>query len=550
MSSYPPREPMRNVDKAWLGMDTPTNLMIINGVMLFDAPIDYARFCNVLEDRLVRPYRRFRQRIVNRLGSGGVAWQVDPHFDLRSHLRHLALPAPGDVPTLQALVSDLISEGLEPHRPLWRFYLIDNVDGGCAVFGRLHHCIADGIALVQVLLSLTDNAPDAPVRSPAKSRSAKAPGPQADEFTAAAQEPSPAQRLPTPPSYSLSVATPFSLLRTAVESTGRFVKSAATMTLHQGVQTVVNPRHLVEAAYTAGLISVTGAAILGKLLVLPPDNDSVFKGNLSAHKKVVWSEPVDLERVKVICRAANATLNDVLVTAVAGALRRYMEAHGGAVDLRAMVPVNLRDPSKPLEDLGNEFALVYLTLPLQEPSAARRLHAIKRQMDMLKQSPEPLLIYEILNLIGMVPGELAEWATTWFSTKASAVLTNVPGPRTQLYFCSVPMRRIMFWVPQSGRIGLGISIISYCGAVSLGIMVDEWLIAEPGAILAAFAEELESLGIVAASGATPASDAASGAGASRPATNGVFAHAAPAAPAAPAAGAAGLVDKADSAPAA
>lgn len=509
MSSYPPREQMRNVDKAWLDMDSPTNLMIINGLMLFDAPIDYDRFYSTLEERLVRPYQRFRQRIVERPGPGGVAWEVDPHFDLRAHIRHLALPAPGNVPALQALMSDLISEPLEPHRPLWHFYLVDNVDGGCAVFARLHHCIADGIAIVQVLLSLTDDAPGVPAQSPAQSRATQAPVLKVDTLTTSVTVAPPrSPRLPTPLSRGLSLVTPFSLLRSAVGRTSRFVKSAATMTLHQGVQTMMNPSHLVEAAYTAGLISVTGAAILGKLLVLSPDNDSVFKGDLGARKQVVWSEPVDLERVKVICREAGATVNDILVTAVAGALRRYMEAHGGAVDLRAMVPVNLRDPSKSLENLGNEFALVYLTLPLQEPSAARRLHEVKRQMDMLKQSPEPLLIYEILNIIGMAPGDLAEWATTWFSTKASAVLTNVPGPRTQLYFCGEPLRRIMFWVPQSGRIGLGISIISYCGGVSLGIMVDERLIAQPSDILSAFAEELESLGIPAASGAKSASDAA------------------------------------------
>ena len=240
-----------------------------------------------------------------------------------------------------------------------------------------------------------------------------------------------------------------------------------------------------------------GAAILAKLLVLPTDNDSVFKGALGVRKRVVWSEPVALDDVRAIARAAGATINDILVTAVAGALRQYMEEHGGAVEIRAMVPVNLRDAEKPLTNLGNEFALVYLTLPLEEPDAALRLREIKRQMDMLKQSPEPLLIYEILNVIGMFPGEMAEWATTWFSTKASAVLTNVPGPRTQLYFCGQPMRRLMFWVPQTGRIGLGISIISYNGQVSLGVMLDEGLVEEPNAILVAFASELAALAAVA-----------------------------------------------------
>jgi WS/DGAT/MGAT family acyltransferase len=492
------REPMRNVDKAWLDMDTPTNLMIINGVMLFDAPIDYTRFCTVLEERLVRPFRRFRQRIVNRPGPGGLAWELDTHFDLRSHVRHIALPGKGDIPSLQAFVSDRLSEAFEPSRPLWRFYLIDNVEGGCAVFGRLHHCIADGIALVQVLLSLTDEEPDAPARPAALSPQTMA-ALQPNAF-ATPVEPS-VQEAPASfqPKRGLLPGSPFALLRGAAHGTTQLIKVASARSLHQAVQTAVNPHHLLEATYTAGLMSVTGAAILAKLLVLPPDNDSLFKGALGMRKRVVWSEPVALDKVRTIARSAGATINDILVAATAGALRRYMEAHGGAVDMRAMVPVNLRDPAKPLSNLGNEFALVYLNLPLQEPIAARRLREIKRQMDMLKQSPEPLLIYEILNVIGTFPGEMAEWATTWFSTKASAVLTNVPGPRTQLYFCGQPMQRIMFWVPQSGRIGLGISIISYCGDVSLGVMVDEGLVEEPGAILTAFAEELAALRVSGAS---------------------------------------------------
>ncbi len=309
-------------------------------------------------------------------------------------------------------------------------------------------------------------------------------------------------------SRGLSLRTPFALLRSSADSAGRLVRLATSLSLHQATQTLVNPRHLLEAAYTAGLISVTGAAILAKLLVLPPDNDSIFKGELGVRKRVIWSEPVPLDDVKAIARAAGATINDVLVAAVAGAMRRYMEEHGGAVDVRTMIPVNLRDPRKSLSNLGNEFALVYLNLPLSEASAALRLREIKRQMDMLKQSPEPLLIYEILNVIGMFPGEMAEWATTWFSTKASAVLTNVPGPRTQLYFCGAPMRRIMFWVPQAGRIGLGISIISYHGEVTIGVMVDEGLISNPQDLLHAFVEELEALRPVADAGALAPESAA------------------------------------------
>ena len=189
-----------------------------------------------------------------------------------------------------------------------------------------------------------------------------------------------------------------------------------------------------------------------------------------------------------------ATINDVLVAAVAGALRRYMLEHGddpALGDINAMVPVNLRPPEN--HELGNQFALVYLSLPVSLADPLDRLLATKRHMDVLKNSPEPFLVYQILGVIGTLPLDLAKQATTWFSTKASAVLTNVPGPREQIYFAGKPLKTLMCWVPQSGEIGLGISIISYHGQVTLGIMIDEHLVARPELIMEGFEEELTML---------------------------------------------------------
>ncbi len=192
----------------------------------------------------------------------------------------------------------------------------------------------------------------------------------------------------------------------------------------------------------------------------------------------------------------NATVNDVLVAAVSGALRKYLQAKGDPVksgDMRAMVPVNLRNPKEGMK-LGNQFALVYLNLPVSLIRPEERLIAVKRQMDVLKSSPEPMIVYQLLNLIGMLPGAIAEQATTWFSTKASTVLTNVPGPRQTIYFAGKAMKRIIFWVPQSGQIGLGISVISYAGTVSLwGLLLTKGLTPDPERILEAFKVEFMEL---------------------------------------------------------
>ena len=165
---------MSPADAAWLHMDRPTNLMVINSVLLFDERIDWPRVRGVVSERLVDRYPRFRQCAVEsgRLRAGAF-WEDDPHFDLDVHMHHFALPAPGDRAALQELVGDLMAEPLDRAKPLWHFYLIDGYGEGCALYVRMHHCIADGIALARVLLSLTDSTPDAGI---APSPPVEAPG--------------------------------------------------------------------------------------------------------------------------------------------------------------------------------------------------------------------------------------------------------------------------------------------------------------------------------------------------------------------------------------
>ncbi len=152
---------MGNADAAWLQMDRPQNLMVINGVLTFDEQVDWSRLRDVLRDRLVEPFPRFRQRVCEpRLGLGSPQWEDDSAFDLDLHLHRVALPAPGDRVALQAFVGDRMAVPLDRARPLWEFYFVDGYGPGCAVVTRMHHAIADGIALARVLFSLTDAVPE------------------------------------------------------------------------------------------------------------------------------------------------------------------------------------------------------------------------------------------------------------------------------------------------------------------------------------------------------------------------------------------------------
>jgi len=472
MTRQSARVPVSSVDKAWFEMDSATNLMIINGLMWFDGKVDYELFTEILESRFIQRYERFRQRIVTG-ADGRLYWEQDPHFDLRAHVRRVSLPEPRTHEGLQTLISSVINEPLDRRKPLWRFFLIEDVEGGTALFGRIHHCIGDGIALIRVLLDMTSESQEDSKRV---------------DLGSAASRPSRRRRRGL---IGAALRGAHSLAQSSIDVSKTLVS--------QALMTVENPKHPVEVVRSLGVISAASAAILTKLLILPADRKTVFKGELGAIKRVVWSRPLDLARIKSIGRAYNATINDVLVSAVAGALRDYMLACGddsNAGDINAMVPVNLR-PLDQATDLGNQFALVYLPLPISLPDPVARLRATKHHMDILKQSPEPFLVYQILGVIGNLPLDIAKQATMWFSSKASAVLTNVPGPRQQIYFAGLPLRQLMFWVPQSGEISMGISIISYKGEVTLGLMVDEKLVAEPQVVMERFAQQFELLAALA-----------------------------------------------------
>ena len=228
----------------------------------------------------------------------------------------------------------------------------------------------------------------------------------------------------------------------------------------------------------------TGAASAGafsRLVLRLPDPPTIFKGPLGIPKRVAWSEPIAVDDVKEVGRALEGTINDVLLSAMTGGLRRYLDrkgkkAHG--LNFRAAMPVNLR-PLDDMADLGNQFGLVFLSLPVGIDDPVERLDELRRRSVALKRSAEPVVVYGILKLLGIVPLAVQRLVVKIFAAKTTAVMTNVPGPREELYLAGKPIGEIFFWVPQSGRVGLGISIFSYAGHVRLGVASDAGLIPDP-----------------------------------------------------------------------
>lgn len=253
----------------------------------------------------------------------------------------------------------------------------------------------------------------------------------------------------------------------------------------------VDPSRLTDLARTGG----RGSSALARLLLLWPDPKTIFKGELGVPKRAAWSAALPLQDVKAVGKGLGGTVNDVLLTAMTGALRRYLQGRDEEVDglnFRAVVPVNLRTPGTE-EELGNKFGLVFLSLPVGLADPAKRLQELKQRMDALKDSLEAPVAFGILTAIGMSPQTIQDIVVNIFGMKGTAVMTNVMGPRIPLYLAGAPLDSFMFWVPQSGRLGLGVSILSYAGRVWMGVITDEGLVPDPDAIIAAFHTEFDEL---------------------------------------------------------
>ncbi|MFO1288555.1 MAG: WS/DGAT domain-containing protein, partial [Rubrivivax sp.] len=242
----------------------------------------------------------------------------------------------------------------------------------------------------------------------------------------------------------------------------------------------------------AGLQVAKDAAALA---LLADDSPTMLKGKGSGKKVVAWCEPIPLDVVKAIGKGLNCTINDVLLSCVAGAIGGWLRERGedpAGKEIRAMVPVNLRPPEKAWQ-LGNRFGLAPLVLPIGIANPVERVYAVHARMAEMKGSYQPLLAFAILSLTGLFIKPVQDMVLGLFAKKTTAVMTNVPGPAKPLMFCGSTLRQTMFWVPSSGDIGVGVSVLSYGGGVQFGLITDEELCPRPQEIIDRFEPEFEQL---------------------------------------------------------
>jgi WS/DGAT/MGAT family acyltransferase len=214
-------------------------------------------------------------------------------------------------------------------------------------------------------------------------------------------------------------------------------------------------------------------------------------------KRAVWTASIDVADLAELRSATGTTVTDIVMAALAGALRRWLLVHGAdpmVDDLPTMVPVDLRGSAAlRAEDLGNQFALVLLDLPVGIDSALGRLEATAARMRAIKASPEAWLTYGLLEGMGFMHPRLRVLATDFFARKATGVTTSVRGPDQPLHLAGLPITRLWAWAPMSGDQSLTTSIIGYAGRIHVGFKVDAATVPDPQALVAGLHEEIAEL---------------------------------------------------------
>lgn len=465
------QERMSKVDTAWLRMDSPSNLMMIVGVWVIRPGIPYEALALRLRERLLL-YPRFTQVVVE--DGTGARWVPDAQFDLSRHLvvEHLTKAhGQSEQQALQQRLGALCMEPLDRGRPLWQFHFVPHYRGGCALMVRIHHCIADGIALIAVTQSLVDGGKPPPPPTP-RVRHEGLEG--AEDWLADTL---------LKPLTALAVK--------GWELAGDSAARTTAMMVHpqQGLE-----RNVHESAEAARL-AYHAVSDMAALALMPDDSPTGLKGMPGLTKQVAWCAPLPLSEVKAVGKAFGCSINDVLLSCVAGAIQAYLLQRGeevGGKEIRAMVPVNLRPLDKAYE-LGNKFGLAPLVLPIGLDNPVERLLEVRRRMQELKHSMQPLMAFGLLALAGVLNKGAQDAMLHLFSKKTTAVMTNVPGPRDKLSLCGATIEESLFWVPQSGTVGLGVSILSYGGGVQFGVVADATLCPDPQRIIDRFAPQFDTL---------------------------------------------------------
>jgi diacylglycerol O-acyltransferase len=415
----------------------------------------YDRLVAHVEKRLLL-VPRFRQRIVRiPLGIENPVWGDDPQFDVRRHVRHVSVPRPGRLDQLRDIVGRVMSEPLDMDRPLWQLYMVEGMSGRHAYISKTHHALVDGVAAVDVGTILLDTS----------KRGTRISVPEKPWDP---DEPSPTMLLTQAASERVSKP-----LRAA----GRAARTAVT-----------------TPAQTAARVLRTAEAFTGLASGGPNVPRSPLNVKIGRDRRVAWAR-TDLDRLKRARDIAEgSTVNDVLLSVAAGALRRYLERRGDKVPdyLVALVPVSIRRPDEKGE-LGNRISTIMVRLPLTVDDPRERLARLRDETKRLKESDNARAASLLIEATGWAPPTINRLLARGMARPLvfNLVVSNVPGPQQPLYLLGRQIKEIYPFVPLSPQNhALSIGMMSYDGRVYFGLAGDRDVVSDLDELATALRESL------------------------------------------------------------
>lgn len=451
------------LDASFLALESPTTHFHVATVAIFgmgemtgpDGGLDFATIRRRIESRL-HLVPRYRQRIAWIPVEHAPVWVDDKHFNLDYHVRHTSLPKPGTEEQLKALAGRLMSQQLDRAKPLWELWFVEGLsDDRFALIAKVHHCMIDGAAGVDLMAILLDLQP-----------------------TTEVEEPKPWTPRPSPSGAELVVGESARLTRFAIDTTKGLGRTAKGM-LTGGFSDVRDK--------VAKRASAMGASL--KSGWLTPASQTPINERIGPNRRFTWAE-VPLEDVKTVRRAFGATVNDVLLAIATGALRSFLVEHRGTdvsdLDIRAMNPVSVRRKATFGDDSSNQVAMWLIHLPIGEADPALRLAKVQEQTRELKLSRQAEGAAALVQGASGTPNRMlsAGLRAAEEMRPFNLTITNVPGPQFPLFLGTAPMLKTYPVVPLWQYHGLGIALFSYLGTVHWGIVTDWDLVPDPEAFVA------------------------------------------------------------------
>lgn len=481
--------------------------MHVGGVLVFDGHVPRDAIVRRLEERIhLVPHYRMRLRASAPLGLSHPVWEEDPRFGAERHVRAVPWPAPGDDAALAQVVGAAMSERLDRRRPLWELLVAHSEETGrTAIVAKLHHALVDGIAAIGAATVILDPTPE-PLELPPPSGDAErrrrtwvaelaALMPQLDLDRRLGLIAPLLRRVPA------DVAPDPRRLRELAAAVGvpgrRELRRLATAQLDV-------PRRIAGGG-GRGLAAATGdprrlpgrlrdtAALLRELTRSRAQAPATRLNRAIGPRRRFALARADLAEVKAIRRAAGATVNDVLLAAVALMLEEFL---GPAAPDRviALVPVSVR-AARDDGEVGNRISTVFVDLPLRgEP--LERVRAISASTRGLRGSARVRAGALVVGATGLVPPIVGSLTARMLGAPRlfNLVVSNVPGPQQTFWLEGVPLREVFPAVPLNPRNqALSVGIVSYDGGVGVGLLADADAVPDVAEAAAGFERALERL---------------------------------------------------------